>query len=92
MVFAAESSPRSPVVRLPKSIASQNRKCFLTIQTTGRSDLENWERIWEDASLATAKCIRQGQVGEVAGLGLDRRLVVTVSGRELGETEPGTTA
>ena len=56
------------------------------------SDLENWERIWEDASLATAKCIRRGQVGEVAGLGIDGRLVLTVSGRELGETEPGTTA
>ena len=91
-VFAAESSPRSPVVRLPKTISSLDRRCFVTIQTTGRSDLENWERIWEDASLATAKCIRRGQAGEVAGLGLDGRLVVTVSGRELGKAEPGTTA
>ena len=91
-VFAAESSPRSPVVRLPKTIASPDGRCFLTIQTTGKSDLENWERIWEDASLATAKCIRRGYVGEVAGLGLDGRLVITVSGRELGEGEPETTA
>ena len=90
-VFAAESSPRSPVVRLPKTIASEDRTCFLTIQTTGKSDLENWERIWEDAALATAKCIRQGRAGEVFGLGLDGRLVVTVSGRELGEVESGTT-
>ena len=86
-MFAAESSPRSPVVRLPKSIASRDRKCFLTIQTTGKSDLETFERIWEDASLATANCIRQGRVGEVDGLGYDRRLVVTVSGRELGKDE-----
>lgn len=91
-MFAAESSPRSPVVRLPKSIASRDRRCFLTIQTTGKSDLENWERIWEDASLATAKCIRRGQAGEVAGLGMDSRLVVTVSGRELGKAELVATA
>ena len=91
-MFAAESSPRSPVVRLPKSIASRDRKCFLTIQTTGKSDLETFERIWEDASLATANCIRQGRVGEVEGLGYDRRLVVTVSGRELGKDELVATA
>lgn len=91
-VFAADSSPRSPVVRLPKSIASRDRRCFLTIQTTGMSDLESWERIWEDASLATAKCVRRGQAGEVAGLGLDNRLVITVSGRELGKAESDATA
>ncbi|KAG6991111.1 hypothetical protein G7Y79_00057g090930 [Physcia stellaris] len=91
-MFAAESSPRSPVVRLPKTIPSKDRRCFLTLQTTGKSDLENWERIWEDASLATAKCIRQGQAGEVAGLGYDNRLVVTVSGRELGNAELVATA
>jgi len=46
-----------------------DRKCFLTITTTGLSDVESWERIWEDASIATAKCIRDGKIGVVAGLG-----------------------
>ena len=90
-VFAAESSPRSPVVRLPRSITSGDRRCYLTIQTTGRSDLESWQRIWEDASIATAVCIRRGLIGEVAGLGKDRRLTVTMSGRELGATASNVT-
>ena len=36
----------------------------------GSSDHEEWERIWEDASVVTAMCIRAGKQGNVRGLGM----------------------
>ena len=46
-----------------------DHKCSLTMSIGGLSDVEKWERIWADASVVTAMCIRAGKMGSVSGLG-----------------------
>ena len=42
----------------------------------GLSDVEKWERIWADASVITAMCIRAGKMGSVSGLGRQIPLII----------------
>ena len=49
---------------------------MIRLSMRGSSDHEEWERIWEDASVVTARCIRAGKQGSVGGLGMGRPLIV----------------
>ena len=42
----------------------------------GLSDVEKWERIWADASVITAMCVRAGKMGSVSGLGRQILLII----------------
>ena len=43
---------------------------MIRLSMRGSSDYEEWERIWEDASVVTARCIRAGKQGSVGSLGM----------------------
>ena len=46
-----------------------DRKCAMTIKTTGSSDKATWWQFWEAAVQLTGVCIRGGKGGNNPGIG-----------------------
>ena len=48
----------------------EDRRCALTISTTGPTDLITWNGVWEVGSELKDVCARQGKQGRVINLGM----------------------
>lgn len=57
------------IYSIAKARPAVDHKCIMTLHTSGPSDSESWNRIWETATFVTAMCARRGKKGLYSQVG-----------------------
>ena len=78
--FGRATDPKGVDVVLPLTLkAGYLEQCFMTVTTTGESDVLSMMDVWEAGVAINAMCIRLGKKGVWSAMGLHDRLSVSVS-------------